>query len=260
MSELNENTKEKTSGPGPGATIVSAFMTNINYRADRHYTKYIELAKPLLMAPINKVIFVDKNVFNDFILFINENTTIIPFVKESNYLYQYEDEIDNSVLETKNPDKDTKEYMFTMCYKTEFVRKAMIMNNYGASQFIWLDLGIKHMIQVNSDKEFVEKIMRLKYVEYSVNIRIACIWNPDYVYQVDLYKDICWYFAGSIFGGNIKSLTEFADLTRGECLKMIKEKKQLVWEINIWQLIYRLDRWRFLYYISSHDNSILDLY
>ena len=245
---------------GPGATIVSAFMTNINYRHDRDYSKYMALARPLLLAPINKVIFIDKNIFNDFIPYINENTTIIPFLKESNYLYEYMDEIDNSKLETKNPEKDTKEYMFTMCYKTEFVRKAIIMNNYGASQFIWVDLGIKHMVRVNNDEEYIERIMRLKYLEYSVNVRIACIWNPDCIYQADLYKDICWYFAGSIFGGNIKSLIEFADLTKTECLQMIKERKQLVWEINIWQLIYKKDRWKFLYYITSHDNSILELY
>ena len=47
---------------GPGATIVSAFMANINYRADRSYEKYLILAKQLLNVPINKVIFVDKSI------------------------------------------------------------------------------------------------------------------------------------------------------------------------------------------------------
>ena len=245
---------------GPGATIVSAFMANINSRGDRNYMKYIELARPLLIAPINKVIFVDKSVFCDFIYFINEYTTIIPFEKESNYLYEYKDILDNSNLDTNNPNKDTIEYMFTMCYKTEFVRKAIMMNNYGASQFIWIDLGIKHMINVNTTEEFVTKLLRLKYLEYNHNVRIACIWNPDNIYQADLYRNICWYFAGSIFGGNINSLIYFADKTKEKCLETMKEKNQLMWEINIWQLVYRLDRWKFLYYITSHDNTILDCY
>ena len=47
---------------GPGATIVSAFMININYRADRNYDKYFLLAKQLLQVPMNKVIFVDKSI------------------------------------------------------------------------------------------------------------------------------------------------------------------------------------------------------
>ena len=39
-----------TTNTGPGATIVSAFMANINYRADRSYHKYVELAKKLLVV------------------------------------------------------------------------------------------------------------------------------------------------------------------------------------------------------------------
>ena len=157
------------------------------------------------------------------------------------------------------PPKDTIEYMFTMCYKTEFVRKAIQLNNYNASQFIWLDLGIKHMMDI-SEEEFAKKVLRLQYLEYPIHIRIATIWNPDYNYDIDLYKDICWCFAGSIFGGNIKSLLEFADLTKETSLKIINEKKSLMWEINVWKIIYNMDRWKFLYYTCSHDNSIIDNY
>jgi len=243
------------------ATIVSAFMANINSRDDRSYDKYIELARSLLIVPINKIIFVDKTVIEHFQGFSNENTTIIPFVKESNYLYKYENDLENFSLNTANPSKDTIGYMFTMCYKTEFVRKAIQLNNYDASQFIWIDLGIKHMMMHLSDSEFSEKIMRLKGLEYTVNVRIAAIWEPDLHYQLDLYKDVCWCFAGSIFGGNIKSLIEFADLTKETCLQVINEKKSLMWEINIWKLIYNVDRWKFLYYIiKGHDFSILDKY
>ena len=73
-----------------------------------------------------------------------------------------------------------------------------------------------------------------------------------------MYKDICWCFAGSLFGGGKEKLIEFADLTKNECLNIIKQKKSLMWEINVWKLVYNLDRWRFLYYTCSHDTSILD--
>ena len=244
---------------GPGATIVSAFMANINYRADRSYNKYLMLAKQLLNIPINKVIFVDSSVLHHFTEFANENTTIIPFVKDANYLYEYKDKLTDFKLNTKNPAKDTIEYMFTMGFKTEFVRKAIQLNNYNASQFIWLDLGIKHMMDI-SEEEFAKKVLRLQYLEYPIHVRIATIWNPDYNYDIDLYKDICWCFAGSIFGGNIKSLLEFADLTKETSLNIMSEKKTLMWEINVWKLIYNMDRWKFLYYTCSHDNSIVDNY
>jgi len=242
-----------------GATIVSAFMANINSRCDRSYEKYVELASHLLKVPMNKVVFIDSTVFSHFKHFNNEYTTIIPFYKESNYLYEYKDIINNSGISTSNPEKDTVEYMMTMCYKTEFVRKAIQMNLFKSSQFIWMDLGIKHMITCNDDK-FSEKVLRLKDLEYKDNVRIPAIWNPDNIYSVDIYKDISWYFAGSLFGGNVKSLITFADVTKKTCLKVIKERKMLMWEINIWYIIYKMDRWKFLYYFSKHDNAILDNY
>jgi hypothetical protein len=242
-----------------GATIVSAFMTNINLRGDRSYEKYVELASHLLKVPMNKVVFIDSTVYHHFKQFNDEFTVIVPFYKESNYLYKYKDTIDNSKIHTTNPQKDTMEYMFTMCYKTEFVRRAMQMNLFNSEQFIWMDLGIKHMITC-SDEEFVTKVLRLKDVEYKDHVRIPSIWNPDNNYWVDIFKDISWYFAGSLFGGNMKSLVKFANDTKDMCLKVIQEKNQLMWEINIWLLVYRLDRWKFLYYFSKHDNTILDGY
>jgi hypothetical protein len=245
---------------GPGATIVSAFMANINYRADRSYDTYLILAKQLLRVEINKVIFIDRSVLHHFTKFANENTTIIPFVKEANYLYEYKDKLPDFELNTKNPGKDSLEYMFTMCYKTEFVRKAIQLNNYNASQFIWLDLGIKHTMNNISEEEFAKKILRLQYLEYPLHVRIGAIWNPDRHYRLDLYKDICWCFAGGIFGGNIKSLIQFADLTKETILNTMNEKKTIMWEINIWKLIYNMDRWKFLFYTCGHDNLMIDNY
>ena len=96
---MSENNAVNT---GPGATIVSAFMANINYRADRSYNKYLILAKQLLKVAVNKVIFVDSSVLHHFTEFANENTTIIPFVKDANYLYDYKDKLDDFKLNTKN--------------------------------------------------------------------------------------------------------------------------------------------------------------
>ena len=78
----NTNTQQ-----GPGATIVSAFITNINYRADRNYDKYFSLAKQLLKVPMNKIIFMDKSLMAYFKDYVNEYTSFIAFDKKANYLY-----------------------------------------------------------------------------------------------------------------------------------------------------------------------------
>ena len=245
---------------GPGVTVVSAFITGINYREDRNYDRYFSLAKQLLKIPINKIIFLDKSLMSYFKEYVNEYTTLVSFNKNENYLYEYIDKLDNFELNTENPSKDTKEYMFTMAYKTEFIRKAIQLNNYKTNQFMWMDIGIKHMMDHLTQEEFSEKIMRLKYLEYPDHVRIPAIWNPDHDFQIDIYKDICWCFAGSLFGGDKVKLIEFANLTQNECLRIVKEKKSLMWEINVWKLVYNIDRWRFLFYTCTHDTSIVDLY
>ena len=245
---------------GPGNTIVSAFITGINYREDRNYEKYFSLAKQLLKIPMNKIIFLDKSLMSYFKDYVNEYTTLIAFDKKENYLYDLKDTLINFELNTENPSKDTIEYMFTMAYKTEFVRKAIQINNYNTKHFIWMDIGIKHMMDHLTQQEFSEKVLRLKFLEYPDHVRIPSIWNPDYDFQIDMYKDICWCFAGSLFGGGKEKLIEFADLTKNECLNIIKQKKSLMWEINVWKLVYNLDRWRFLFYTCSHDTGILDNY
>ena len=73
---------------GPGNTIVSAFITGINYREDRNYEKYFSLAKQLLKIPMNKIIFLDKSLMSYFKDYVNEYTTLVAFDKKENYLYE----------------------------------------------------------------------------------------------------------------------------------------------------------------------------
>ena len=250
----------KTSIVDGKTTIVTAFMANINKRDDRSYIKYIELASKLLNVNIPKIVFIDSTVFHEFKHFSNDFTVIIPFYKESNYLYDFRDQIDVSCLSTTNPGKDTAEYMMTMAYKTEFVKMAIQMNLFKSTQYIWIDIGIRHMT-ICTDEEFTKKIMRLQEVEHTLDhVRIPSIWNPDVELPSDIYTRLYWYFAGSMFGGNLTSLLWFAEETKNTCLNIIKRRKSLPWEINVWQIIYNADRWKFCFYTCSHDNSILDLY
>jgi hypothetical protein len=242
------------------ATIVTAFMANINQRDDRSYKKYIDLASKLLRVNTPKVVFIDSTVYHEFKYFSNDFTILVPFYKESNYLYEFRDQIDVSNLSTTNRGKDTAEYMMTMAHKTEFVKHAIQLDLFKTGNYIWVDIGIRHMTTCTDD-EFEQKISRLGTVEYKLEyVRIPSIWNPDVELPSDIYTRLYWYFAGSMFGGNAKALLWFADETKRTCLKIIKERKSLPWEINVWQIIYAADRWKFCFYECSHDNSILDLY
>ena len=48
------------------STIVSAFISNVNSRKDRTIEKYIEYGKVLLQTKIQKIIFIDELLFDEF--------------------------------------------------------------------------------------------------------------------------------------------------------------------------------------------------
>ena len=239
-------------------TIVSAFISNVNSRKDRTIEKYIEYGKVLLQTKIQKIIFIDELLFDEIKNYSNELTYLIPIKKESIYLYKYKDLLTNFNLNSTSPEKDSLEYMFTMCSKTEWIKKAIELNYFNTQNFIWLDFGIKHIFNCD-DNEFITKIENINNKIYK-KIRIGSIWNPDIQYYGDIYKDIRWYFAGGVFGGDINSLLLFSEKTKEMCIKIIQEKKTIMWEVNIWYLIYKEMPELFDCYNCDHNSSLIDNY
>lgn len=48
-------------------------------------------------------------------------------------------------------------------------------------------------------------------------------------YNVNIYKNICWYFAGGIFGGNKDYLLYFADEVKLKCEHIIDKYRTLLY-------------------------------
>jgi hypothetical protein len=239
-------------------TIVSAFVSN-NLDEDIIMNKYYKNGKLLLKTNIPKIIFLDEYMLN----LIGEdydksNTILIKIDKEANYLYNYREFITDFKLNTDNYSKDTLHYIFTICNKTEWMKSAIILNNFKTNNFIWIDFGIRYIFKC-SDDEFIEKVNNLHDKIY-LNIRIAKIWNIDLDYCIDIYKNIAWYFAGGVFGGNKKKLLLFAENMKNKCIEIITEKNTLVWEVNIWYLVYLENKELFDTYYCDHNNSIIDNY
>ena len=239
-------------------TIVSAFITNVNNRKDRTIEKYIEYGKLLLKTKIQKIIFIDELIFNELKNYSNEFTYLIPIKKESIYLYKYKELLTNFNLNSTSPEKDSLEYMFTMCSKTEWITKAIELNYFNSKNFIWIDFGIKHIFNCDDDV-FIQKIENINKQIYK-KIRIGSIWDLGTQYYGDIYKDIRWYFAGGIFGGDTESLLLFSEKTKEMCIKIIQEKNTIMWEVNIWYLVYKEIPYLFDCYTCDHNSSIIDNY
>ena len=243
------------------ATIVTAFITKINNIDFRSYEKYIELGKKLLKQAIPTVCFLEKAIYQQYFepeLSQFPLTTFLTFERTDIYLYEYESQLTDFHVMTDNETKDTPGYMFIQCHKTEWVHMAIQENPYQTTNFVWIDFGIFHMIK--DDVSFAVALKNLSRKTYD-SIRIASCVDPNGIsYDKNIYREIAWYFAGSIFGGHKDSLTEFAKQMKTTCIHLIETKKHIMWEVNIWYLIFQKHKTLFDPYRADHNISILDNY
>ena len=236
-------------------TIVTSFLSNVNNKYHDTLNRYSKFGKLLLKSRVPKIIYVDEEMFNliadDY---DKNNTLIIKITKQDLYLYDYLEHLTQFEINSTDYNKDTIEFMFTMCNKTEWIRNAILLNHFKTENFIWIDFGIRHIF--NDDNDFIEHINALEYKIYD-NVRIGGIWNIDYDYNNNIYKDVLWYFAGGVFGGNQKALIKFADLMKEKCITIMTTKNTIMWEVNIWYLIYIENKELFNIYKCDHNSSLV---
>ncbi len=241
-------------------TIVSAFLSNVN--SNRTLEQYYDYGKILFQSTTPKIIFLDSTIIklvnpNDY---DPKNTMIIEYNSSDSYLFGEKDQnnITNFCIKTDSSNKDTLDYMLTMANKTEWIKKAIEFNPFSTNNFIWIDFGCRHVFQC-SDDEYIVKLNSLSLKQYE-NVRIARIWDLNIRYNIDIYRNIAWYFAGGVFGGHRDKLLIFADLMKRKCLELINNYHIIMWEVNIWYLIYLENKDLFDAYLSDHNNSIIDNY
>lgn len=242
------------------ATIVTAFIKNVNNIEFRSYEKYIELGKKLLNQAIPTICFLEKDVYENY--FAKELdqyplTIFKMFERSDNYLYEYEPLLTEFLLQTDNPTKDTPGYMFIQCHKTEWVKMSIEENPFQTEQFVWIDFGIFHMIKDELNFAVVLKnLVRKRFNQ----VRIASCVDLEYPCLKDMYRQVLWYFAGSIFGGHKDQLIQFANIMKEFTVQLMQEKKHIMWEINIWYILYHQNKSLFSCYGCDHNLSILENY
>ena len=209
-------------------TIVTAFIV-ANTRPDRSVSAYFALGRTLLECKVPTVLFMDDAYLDHFEPM--DHVHMIPVNKDSLELNAYRDQLTHFKLITDYPSKDTVDYVILMCSKTEWMRKAVQLNPFQTEHFVWVDFGIHHLFGNNP--------LSIQSLHYEgEQVRIGRIWDPNYVNPEDIYHKIAWYFAGGVFGGKRKALLEFDILMKKKCIEIIQARKGLMWEVNVWRLIY----------------------
>ena len=244
-------------------TIVSAFIANMNN--NRNVNDYIKYGLKMMLTPIHKILFIDERIIVELQYLIpdkyKEYLHIIPIEFEDCYLSECIPQITNFNIRG-NPEKDTLNYMIIMNNKLDFVKKAIEINVFNSIQFIWVDFGIAHINKDLEDNEFSQTIVNLKNNIYN-KVRIGSIWQSTqqleeyYIIQQNIYTKIAWIFAGGVFGGDVESLLRFDKLSRETCLQVIKEKESLMWEVNIWYIVYLKNKDLFSEYYGTHDMTLI---
>lgn len=242
--------KEKT-------TLVSAFLIDIN--SFTNLEKYIRNGIMILKSDINKVIYVDEYIYEQIKNYENENTKIIIVKKTDMYLYKYKEQITNFKINSANIEKDSIDFMILMCNKIEYIADAIEKNYFQSSNYVWIDFGIRYICSC-SDNDFLLKISKLKERTFKNKIRVGRIWELDRIYNINIYENITWYFAGSVIGGDKDILIKFRDIMREKCKEIIETKKTLMWEVNIWYMIYLENKEIFDTYLCNHNNTVIDEY
>ena len=247
-------------------TLVSSFVAIVN--KNRNVSDYIKYGLKMMLTPIHKILFIDATIIvelqhlipDEYIQYLH----LVPTTFEDCYLSEYIPEITNFGL-CGNPKKDTLKYMIIINNKLDFVKKAIEINIFNSSQFIWVDFGIAHINKSEIYDPFIECIINLKDNIYN-KIRIGSIWQSTpqleeyYITQENIYNKISWIFAGGLFGGDVESLLQFEKLSREKCLQVINEKGKLMWEVNIWYMVYLENKELFSLYNCDHNLSLITNY
>jgi hypothetical protein len=132
------------------------------------------------------------------------------------------------------------------------------------TEYVWIDFGAFHMFHGKIDVFQLELYKMRARINRRLSqsgilenrLTFARCWDPNHVYYGDIYKDVNWSFAGSVFGGGIIAIRQFASRVREKCFQIMRERNTLMWEINIWVLIYRENPELFVLYPSDHSEII----
>jgi hypothetical protein len=284
----------------PPFTVVSAFMSQINSRNDRGLNRYVDLGHQLLRVNVRQTIFIERAVFSEFFYhkcrllhsrlpYTNDRDLIVRtvtygdasydyvvighlafvfFEKSDIYLSTYRNMATQFSLNTCRPEKDTIDYMFVQCHKTEWVAIAIAIDAdlFGGESnltgmYAWIDFGIQHMFPsnhalCNSIYTLRDRVIAGRWDRSKVYAP-SC-WGSYAHFGVDIYRSISWVFSGSAFGGSASALLEFARLTKEKCIDILTKKHHLMWEVNVWALIRDDHPELFALFYGNHNAGILD--
>lgn len=246
-------------------TFVTAYLKvyDEEYDMSRTFENRLKHFMLLLDLGINICIFIEpelKSKFDELELKYN-NLKVIQSIKiQQLELYKIGEE--NSQLcnlpANRNELKDTKNYMFLMLAKLEFIKKTIDLNPYNSDYFCWFDFSLPYIFK-NLNNTLL-KIKNISNTEFKTDfICLPGCWNSK-INNLDYLKDnIVWRFCGGFLIGDKRSLIHFYIISHDYFLNFLNQTRTLVWEVNYWAWLENLDLISPIWYLADHNDSIVNI-
>lgn len=246
-------------------TFVTAYLKvyDEDYDMSRTFENRLKHFMLLLELGINICIFIEpelKSKFNELEIKY-KNLKVIQSIKLQE-LELYKTGQENPQLcnlpANRNELKDTKNYMFLMLAKLEFLKKTIDLNPYNSDYFCWFDFGLPYVFKdIDNTLSKIKNISNAGFIEDFIYIP-GC-WNFKINNLDYLTNNIVWRFCGGFLIGDKRSLIHFYTISNDNFLSFLNQTQTLVWEVNYWAWLENLGLISPVWYLADHDDSIINI-
>lgn len=223
-----------------GITYVTAFLCGRTPK--RSYDAYKGYFDRLAATGLPFVVFLDRRLDWTF----PSNVFVLPVLLEETWVAQHVPS--NAELPPIRNPVDTLEYMLIQASKLEWVERATYLNPWKTDWFAWIDFGIVHVFR---DPDSTLNRLQRMGPPATREFRTAGIWAHK---TADVWKQICWRFAGGFFLGDTESVRSVEAQFRETIERSLPK---FTWEVNLWALM-ESNGVPMGWYIASHDDTIID--
>ena len=246
-------------------TFVTAYLKvyDEEYDMSRTFEERLKNFMLILELGINICIFIEPELQSKFDeLEINyKNLKVIQSIKiqelELYKIGQENPELCN-LPDNRNQLKDTKNYMFLMLAKLEFLKKSIDLNPYNSDYFCWFDFSLPYVFKDMNNT--LLKIKNISNAEFKNEfIYLPGCWDLKFKNINYLKDNIVWRFCGGFLIGDKRSLIHFYKVSHDYFLSFLNQTRKLVWEVNYWAWLEGIGLIAPIWYLADHNDSIVDI-
>jgi hypothetical protein len=247
-------------------TIVTSFynirkMENNPLCFSRSVDDYLNLAKQfILQLPYPLIIFIDDTFDVETMCdFIEKNrkyknkTYIYKLAFKDTYFFSYLDRItelrEKFMIYNRNYHHESPYYIILNNNKFDFMEKAIELNTFNSSHFIWLDFGINHVAKNH-------EVLNDWILNTPDKIKQMCL-NPylENDNQRDFFSYIYHHTSGGLFTGNIENMKKYIELFKNKVNRIYDEGWYQVDEA-IMTMIQRENPDLFVFYYGDYQGIV----